>query len=158
MSWERGRAEIEQLLTDGKLERVTPSDEMASRLLAESRAHIALASKGVGDDPAGALQLGYDAARKASAASLAIQGLRGTSRGGHVAVIDAARAQFHDRAGMEVFGKLHRLRRRRNATEYPDADSPTVTVEDARQALDIAREAVQAVKKLIDSGRLDRFE
>jgi hypothetical protein len=157
MSWERGRADIDQLLTDGQLERVTPSDEVASRLLANAEAHIALASKGVEDDPAGALQLSYDAARKASAALLAAQGLRATTRGGHIAVIDAVRAQFNDRGGIEVFGKLHRLRRRRNTTEYPDSDSPTVTDDDARQALSIAQETVEAARKLTDSGRLDEF-
>ena len=73
-------------------------------------------------------------------------------------MIDAVRAQFNDRGGMEVFAKLHRLRRRRNATEYPDADSPTVNVDDARQAVAIAREAAEAAKKLIDSGRLGPFE
>lgn len=94
MSWERGRADIERLIADGELERVPPSDEVAARLLSDAEAHIALASKGVEDDPAGALQLSYDAARKASASLLAIQGLRATSRGGHIAVIDAVRAQL----------------------------------------------------------------
>ena len=158
MSWERGRADIERLLEDGELERVKPSVEVASRLVASAEAHIALAGKGVDDDPAGALQLSYDAARKASAALLAVQGLRATTRGGHIAVIDAVRAQFNDRGGMEVFGRLHRLRRRRNTTEYPDLDSPTVTDGDAAQALATARETVDAVKRLIDSGKLDPFE
>ncbi len=56
MTWERGRTDIERLIADGELERVTPSDEVASRLLADADAHIVLASKGVEDDPAGALQ------------------------------------------------------------------------------------------------------
>lgn len=158
MSWERGRADIERLLEDGELELVKPSVEVASRLVANAEAHIALARKGVDDDSAGALQLSYDAARKASAALLALQGLRATTRGGHIAVIDAVRAQFNDRGGMEVFGRLHRLRRRRNTTEYPDLDSPTVTDGDAAQALATARETVDAVKRLVDSGKLDPFE
>lgn len=158
MSWERGRADIERLLTEGELERVLPSTGVADRLLANADAHIGLAGKGLEDDPAGALQLSYDAARKASAALLAMQGLRSTTRGGHVAVIDAVRVQFDDRGGMEVFGRLHRLRRRRNATEYPDSESPTVTEEDAAQALATARDVVAAAKRLIASGRLDRFD
>jgi hypothetical protein len=158
MSWERGRVDVERLLDTGELERVTPSAEVAARLIANAEAHIALASKGVDDDPAGALQLSYDAARKASAALLALQGLRATTRGGHVAVIDAVRAQFNDRGGMEVFGRLHRLRRRRNTTEYPDSGSPTVTDGDAAQAVGTAQDTVDAVKRLIDSGRLDPFD
>lgn len=155
MSWERGRADIERLLQGGELEHVTPSAAVAGRLIANAEAHIALASKGVDDDPAGALQLSYDAARKASAALLAIQGLRSTTRGGHIAVIDAVRARFSGRGGMEVFGRLHRLRRRRNTTEYPDLDSPTVSEDDAAQALTTAREVVGAAKRLVRSGKLD---
>ena len=158
MSWERGRADIERLLADGELERVVPSAAVASRLIADAEAHVALASKGVEDDPAGALQLSYDAARKASAALLAIQGLRATTRGGHIAVIDAVRAQFNDRGGMEIFGRLHRLRRRRNTTEYPDLDSPTVTDGDATHTLATAREVLGAVNRLVDSRKLDPFE
>ena len=158
MSWERGGAEIERLIADGELERVPPSEDVAARLLSDAGAHIALASKGLEDDPAGALQLSYDAARKASAALLAVQGLRATTRGGHIAVIDAVRAQFNDRGGMEVFGRLHPLRRRRNRTEYPDLDSPGVNEDDARQALDTTRATVDAARGLLDSGRLDPFE
>lgn len=158
MSWERGRADIERLLAGGELEHVTPSDDVASRLLADAEAHIGLASRGVEDDPAGALQLGYDAARKTSAALLAVQGLRATARGGHIAVIDAVRAQFNERGGMEVFARLHPLRRRRNRIEYPDLDSPGVNEDDVRQALDTARQVVEAAKRLIASGRLGRFE
>jgi hypothetical protein len=157
MTWERGRADIERLITDGEIDRVSPSSEVAARLLTASDAHIVLASKGIEDDPAGALQLSYDAARKASAALLAVQGLRATTRGGHTAVIDAVKAQFNDR-GMEIFGRLHALRRRRNRTEYPDLDSPGVNEDDARQALETARAVVDAAKLLIDSGRVDPFE
>ena len=68
MSWARGRAEVEQLITDGELERVRPAVEVATRLLADASAHAGLASKGIQEDPAGALQLCYDAARKAATA------------------------------------------------------------------------------------------
>lgn len=158
MTWQRGRSDIARLIRDGELDRVAPSDAVAARLLADAEAHIALASKGIEDDPAGALQLSYDASRKASAALLAAQGLRSTTKGGHIAVVDAVKAQFNDRGGMEVFGRLHALRRRRNRTEYPDLDSPGVNEDDARQALDTARAVVDASRRLIDSGRLDQFE
>jgi hypothetical protein len=44
MSWERGRAEVERLIADGELERVSPSDKVAARLVADAAAHISLAS------------------------------------------------------------------------------------------------------------------
>ena len=158
MTWERGRAEIERLLADGELERVAPSTPVATRLLDDARAHVRLASKGVDDDPAGALQLAYDAARKACAALLAVQGLRATTRGGHIAVMDSVKAQFNDRGGLEVFGRLHALRRRRNRTEYPDLDSPGIEPDDARHALDTAQAVIDAADRLLDSGRLDTSE
>ena len=158
MTWERGRTDIERLIASGELERVTPFNEVAARLVADADAHIVLASNGVEDDPASALQLRYDAARNASAALLAVQGLRATTRGGHIAVIDAVKAQFNDRGGMEIFGRLHPLRRRRNRTEYPDLDSPGANEDDAKQALETGRAVVDAAKRLIDSGRLDPFE
>lgn len=157
MSWERGRTEIERLIADGELERVTPSIDVAARLLHDADAHITLAAKGTEDDPAGALQLSYDAARKASAALLAVQGLRATTRGGHIALIDAVRVQFNDRGGIEVFGRLHALRRRRNRAEYPDLDSPGVTGDDARSALATARAGFDAATRLIQAGHLVPF-
>ncbi|WP_420625527.1 HEPN domain-containing protein [Candidatus Poriferisodalis sp.] len=158
MSWERGRSTVERLLADGELQQVTPSSNVADRLLADAAAHIGLASKGITEDPAGALQLSYDAVRKAAAALLIVQGLRATVHGGHVAVIDAARAQFNGRSGMEVFSRLHALRRRRNRTEYPNADSPGVNPGDAQQALETAEGVLDAARRLLTSGRLGVFE
>jgi hypothetical protein len=60
--------------------------------------------------------------------------------------------------GIDIFGRLNRLRRRRNTTEYPDPDSPTVTEDDARQALATIRETLDAAKRLMESGRLGPFE
>ncbi len=50
-----------------------------------------------------------------------------------------------------------RLRRKRNDTEYPSLTTPGVTTDEATQALGIARETIDAAKKLLDSGRLDEF-
>lgn len=158
MTWARGRAAIERLLRDGGLERVTPSADVAERLMRDAEAHIKLGSSGSGDDPAGALQLAYDAARKASLALLVVQGLRGTSRGGHVAVLNAVRAQFDEIGGIGTFGRVDRLRRRRNASEYPSEGSPRVTLPETERALAIARDTVDTVARLLASGRLDPFD
>jgi hypothetical protein len=158
VTWQRGREDVERLIAAGEIERVTPSPDVAERLLGDADAHIRLATKGTRDDPAGALQLAYDAARKASAALLATQGLRATTRGGHIAVLDAARAQFNDKGGIAVFGRINRVRRRRHDSEYPSEDTPAIVTEDAERALAIAREAVDAARKIITTGRLDAFE
>lgn len=157
MTWERGRATIEQLLENGELERVEASAEVAERLLVDAAGHVRFARLGIEDDPAGVLQLSYDAARKASAALLAVQGLRATSRGGHVALVDAVRAQFNDSGGIAVFGRINRLRRRRNDTEYPSRTTPGVTTDEATQALSVGQEAIESARRLLDSGRLDPF-
>lgn len=157
MTWVRGRDEVQRLIDDGEVEIVEASTDVANRLLRDAEAHVRLASLGLDGDPAGALQLSYDAARKASAALLAVQGLRATTRGGHIAVIDAVRAQFNDRGGLPVFGQINRLRRRRNDTEYPSPTTPGVTTDEATQALGIAREVIDGAKKLLEAGRLDEF-
>ena len=158
MSWERGRSTVERLLASGELQQVTPSPATADRLMADATAHVGLASKGITEDPSGALQLSYDAVRKAAAALLIMQGLRATIQGGHVAVIDAVRAQFNDRGGMAVFGRLHMLRRRRNRTEYPEAESPSVNPGDAQHALETAENVLNAARRLLTSDRLNAFE
>lgn len=125
--WQRGRADIERLLAANDLDRVQASSDLAERLLDEAAAHIDTAHTAIEDDPTGALQIGYDAARKSAIALLAAQGLRGTTNGGHKAIAEAAAAQFDG-----TFERLERMRRRRNAAEYPDVDTPEVT--DAERA------------------------
>ncbi|MFJ5292462.1 hypothetical protein [Streptomyces sp. NPDC088348] len=51
----------------------------------------------------------YDAARKALAAALENQGLRATSRGGHIAIRDAALAQFEPPLG-KILRPFDRMR------------------------------------------------
>jgi uncharacterized protein (UPF0332 family) len=156
-AWQRGRPAIERLLATGELDTVQPSPETAERLLAAATAHIALARKGIDEDPDGAFQLGYDAARKSCAALLALQGLRATTHGGHVAVQEAVQEQFAGPNGMPVFGRLSRLRRQRNATEYPDPESPTITSDDVEACLVVAEEMLDAARRLVESGRLGRW-
>ncbi|MDZ4825588.1 MAG: hypothetical protein SGJ13_03885 [Actinomycetota bacterium] len=157
MTWARGREAVQRLIDDGEIDRVEPSTDIATRLLSDAEAHVALAALGVHTDSAGALQLSYDAARKAAAALLAVQGLRATTRGGHIAVIEATREQFNDRSGVAVFGQINRLRRRRNDTEYPDVGTPGVTTAEAEQALAVAHDAIGAAHTLLGTGRLEPF-
>jgi hypothetical protein len=157
-TWQRGRPAIERLIASGELDQVQPSSPTAERLLDAATAHIRLGRVGIEDDPDGAFQLGYDAARKACAAMLAVQGLRATTHGGHVALQEAVNEQFAGPNGMPLFGRLSRLRRQRNATEYPDPDTPTITADDADTCLQTAAEMLEAARKLITSGRLGRFQ
>ena len=87
--------------------------------------------------------MAYDAARKACSALLAIQGLRATSRGGHIAVRDVVRAQFGHGPQGRVLREFDAMRRRRKDAEYP---------QDAGDAIDAAevRDAVPKAQAIVD--------
>ncbi|HSK97035.1 MAG TPA: HEPN domain-containing protein [Euzebyales bacterium] len=150
--WQTGRAHVELLIDKGWLEPVRASGDLATRLLHESAAHLHTARAARDSDPTGALQLGYDAARKAAIALLAAQGLRATTDGGHKATAEAAAAQFDG-----TFDRLDRMRRRRNDAEYPDVDTPDVTDDDAGDTIDAAQKMHDAATALINSGKLGVF-
>ena len=118
MRWEKGRDQVDQMIERGELDRVVPSREQADLLLKQARAHVETARASAPDDPAGAYSLAYDAARKALAAVLANEGLRASSRGGHIAVYEAATAQLVPPLGAQI-RPFDRMRRTRNAHEYP---------------------------------------
>jgi hypothetical protein len=157
MSWGRGKDDIEALLRNGELERVQPSTTLGERMLAEAEGHLRSARLLVECDSIAAYSLAYDAARKASAALLAPQGLRATSRGGHIAIQDAARAQFSGEGGLPAFRAFPRLRRTRNDFEYPDVDTPGSSPEDAAAAVEDADAIVKAARSVFATGRLEPF-
>lgn len=129
------------------LERLVADSETTDALFAMSDRHIASAAGLCETDPEGALCLAYDAARKAATALLAHQGLRPTTRGGHIAVVDAANAQFPGVPGLK---SLDRLRRRRNQGEYPDpASYDPITIDDSRDAVEVATLALASARKLL---------
>lgn len=140
------------LIEQRMLDRVHPSNRLADRLLQQSAAHLATARSATADDPVGALQIAYDAARKAAIALLAAQGLRATSKGGHKAVADAVAVQFS-----EPFTRLDRMRRRRNQAEYPNADTPEVTHDDALAVIETAEAIHRAAAGLLKAERLGAF-
>src|SRR5881628_3622808 len=120
------------MITRGELEKVPASRDHADLLLSQAHQHLASAQAIARSDATGAYQLAYDAARKALAAILENQGLRATSRGGHLAVLDAVTAQLDPPLG-HVLRPFDRMRRRRNDAEYPKQDSQSFTAEDVRR-------------------------
>jgi hypothetical protein len=142
MKWQQGRAALEGMLTRKELERVPASREQADNLLVQASNHLAAAEAIVAIDAIGAYQLLYDAARKALVAVLENQGLRPTSRGGHIAVLEAVSAQLDPPLGAAL-RPFDRMRRRRNQAEYADLDSPEI------EAQDVANDAPK-VKAIID--------
>jgi hypothetical protein len=119
MRWEKGRDRIEEMLNGQppRLQKVVPSREHADRLVRQARAHLTTAARVADDDPSGAYGMLYDAARKALTAVLQNQGLRPTTRGGHLAAYDAVTAQLDPPLG-KTLRPFNRLRRTRNSAEY----------------------------------------
>lgn len=120
MSWQRGSAEILGLISRHELEQVPADAELADRMVETSRQHISSARQLAGTDPYLAYAAVYDAIRKSLAALLQVQGLRATSSGGHLAVMDAVRAQFGPSMGA-ILRPIDRIRVTRHDTEYPSA-------------------------------------
>lgn len=125
----------------GRLDRVVPSPSHAERLLKDAADHIAGANAIIAQDPNGSYQLAYDAGRKSASAILAAEGLRSTTKGGHVAVIESMRE-----LDIAAFDLLDRMRRRRNRLEHPAED-------DARATRDDVLEALTAVSGMLDAAR-----
>ena len=149
MRWEQGRPAVDGMLDRGEIERVPASRDHADLLLGQANQHVRAARAIVSIDPTGAYQLLYDAARKALHAVLENQGLRATSRGGHLAVLDAVSAQLDPPLGA-VLRPFDRLRRRRNQAEYPGADSPAISADDVERDLPRVEGIIVAMAKVLD--------
>lgn len=146
---------IERLLEQRHLERVPADTETVTALLDAASRHVASARALVGSDNEGAYALAYDAARKSATAVLAHEGLRPTSAGGHIVLVEATGAQFPDVRGLS---DLDMLRRRRNQAEYPDpAGYAKVTSEEVEEAIEAAGDALDAAARLIEAPQLGVF-
>jgi HEPN domain-containing protein len=147
--WAPNEQAVEWFIRRAKIERLAPSGANARHLVQEARRHLASAEVLAGtDDVSAAFVMAYDAARKALTAILAVQGLRvrgGT--GGHAVLLDVARPQFPDHA--MALSRFDWLRNLRNATQYPDFQRPTATVEDVDAAIPAASQIVDLAETFI---------
>jgi hypothetical protein len=149
MSWEPGGERVRELIGAGEVDQVTPDLTIARRLLEDAGRHLATASQAkLAGDLSGAYQLAYDAFRKSAASLLEAQGLRATSRGGHLAVQEVVIAQFG--AAVRVFRSFGRIRRARNNFEYPSGNSPGPTNDDIDDAIAVATQAREAATTMLD--------
>lgn len=91
----------------------------------------------------------YDAARKALTAILENQGLRPTSRGGHLAVYHAVRAQLDPPMG-RVLLPFDRMRRRRHDVECPPAGAPELRPEDVTEDVPKVTALLDLAQRVLD--------
>jgi hypothetical protein len=153
MTWQPGYDKISELLDTSELERVAADLAVARLLLNDAGLHLttaAIASRS--GDLSGGYQLAYDALRKSAASLLAAQGLRATSRGGHIAVQEAVAAQFG--TTVRAFKSFSRIRRARNSFEYPSTIAPGPTAEDLTDAIATATQAHIAATTILEQNLL----
>lgn len=149
MRWNQGRATIDKLIADGELQRVPPSREHADQLVAQARKDLASAELLRGSNPKRAYESLYDAARMALTAVLENQGIRPTSRGGHIAPHAAVSAQLDPPMGAAL-RPFDRMRRTRNRSEYPSFTAPEVTADNVTADLSAARAIVETCEGVLD--------
>ncbi len=142
--WQRGAAEIERMLADGELQALSGAPADGGQWLAKARRTLSTATDAASTDPDSAFTLAYDAARFACTGLLAQQGLRVTTRGGHYAVEVAVRSQFGG-----TFDQYGGLRRQRNDIEYPVMIAAKLMPDDARAAIAVANELIDAADQLL---------
>jgi hypothetical protein len=147
---------VRELIDAGEVERVTPDLAIACHMLEDAGRHLTTASlaKAAGG-MSGAYQLAYDALRKSAASLLEAQGLRATSRGGHLAVQEVVTVQFG--TTVRTFRSFGRVRRARNNFEYPSGESPGPSGDDIDDVLAIATQAHEAVVTILDQNVLTRW-
>jgi hypothetical protein len=150
MRWEQGRAEIDRMLADGELECVQASREHADRLVNQARRHLDSAETTCDSDPEGAYGTLYDAGRKSMWAILANQGLRPTTKGGHLAIYHGVKAQLDPPMGQQL-RPFDRMRRQRHDAEYPQIDTPELHADDIREDIPKIQALVDIAERVLDS-------
>ena len=148
--WEQGRADIDQLIAQGRLERVTPNQQHAQVLLEQARkAAQSAAVLATTEDTITAFTAAYDAARKALTAILVNQGLRpGNGEGGHAVLREAVLAQLEppNQPAVRAFGWMRQIR---NSSAYPEPDGATATGREVNDAIEAAQAIIEVATKVI---------
>lgn len=109
---------LDDLRNRGLIESVDADRATAGQWLNDAERHLEAAGQIAKLDPAGAYVLAYDAARKSVAAALLMDGHRVLSRpGAHRALAQYAES-LASQTGEQALGRLDRLRRNRNQSEY----------------------------------------
>jgi len=151
MRWEKGRAVVDQLISEGRVDKVAASRELADLMLARATRHLQTAVEIASVDPTAAFQTAYDGARKAMAAILANQGLRATTAGGaHSVLLDVCMAQLDPPMG-STLRNFDWMRRTRNSAEYPTLDQPEIDEVDVADAIRFGTEIVDLAGQVLDS-------
>ncbi|WP_420443115.1 hypothetical protein [Candidatus Poriferisodalis sp.] len=149
--WQTGKSAIDYLIKDGRLESVSERgrEQAADRLIQDASKRLDSARRLMESDTGSAFSLAYDAYRMAADSLLALQCLRATGGdGSHRILEDAISAQFGNRIPSFSKPRFEQFRQMRNASQYPDYESPDLTDSDAQWAIDLAGDAVSGAQDL----------
>jgi len=146
MRWDKGRADIERMISAGDIQRVPASRDHADLLIGQADQALASAADIADRDPRLAYCAVYDASRLALTAILENQGLRPTTRGGHVAVYEAVQAQL-DRPELRPFNEM---RRTRHLIEYPATNVVLPDARDIHDAIPLAEAIIGIAEAVMD--------
>lgn len=132
---------FDEMIEQGELERVATDDGAADVALEEARLHVRSARVIAGEDPNGAYQLAFDAARKAVMARMRRVGVRvRRGEGGHLVTAKFAAAAIDEDLGR----RLEAMRRRRNRSEYGTA---LLRWEEIDEAITVAAAFIEAAAR-----------
>ena len=145
--WER---RVDELIDDGRIERVEKEQNFLAHLIVEAHSNLSdarsLKSNG---SLHGAFIMSYTSGRIAATAILYSRGVRPTARGGHWVVADLL-AEIETLAD-HVVTSLNRLRLLRNELEYPQSISQPLTPEVVRLCFETADTLCQFAQLLLDN-------
>ena len=144
----KGRALIEKLLSEGRLQLVDSQPHRAHELVLQAHKHVASAVTLASQDGTGAFQLLYDGARKTMTAPLLAQGLRPKGDGSHAVLGEVMMAQFAPPHG-EALRKFDLMRRLRNNAEYPMGPLVDLSEDEVLSYVPYVRNIIVIVEKIL---------
>lgn len=149
IEWRADAPATAYLLGRGQIERVNANPEHATVILVEARKHLGSARLlATTDDVGAAFVMAYDAARKALAAMLAVQGLRTKGGdGGHRVLGELMQAQLPEHK--KSLREFDWMRQKRNDTEYREENRPSATIEDVTDAIPAAECIVELSERFV---------
>lgn len=144
---ESRRALFRGALPEGHLQETQTGPKDAFHELGIAELHLTSSDSISVNDPVGAYQLSYEAARKAIQALLMADGLRITSAGGHYAFVKIAESGFSYAMEWRHFRTMRQIR---NKAEYPDGDFVVIDRATLQEAITVSEILIAEVRKLLN--------
>ncbi|MFT4187822.1 MAG: hypothetical protein QM621_04500 [Aeromicrobium sp.] len=152
--WPVGAAEIEDMLERGSLERVRPNTFHADHLLSQAALDLTTSQAMAQTNPTRAYEALYECLRGSVGGLLAVQGLRVTRDGGHVAYVEVLRHQTGQDDDADFF---HEMRQRRNELQYPTESTMSVVADEVLERVTRVSDIAAKIRQLLESSGIGQF-